>query len=387
MRENRLFFLDGMRGWGALSVYLFHLAIPFFYKGKYPFLDRYFYGTPLQILSDGELAIYLFFILSGFSLSYKFFKSQGDNNYLREAAQYRYFRLLIPVFFAALIPYFLTNFHLMFNTKAYAGAYPITIHIFDLFKYTFVELPFQQFSDHDNYGLIFWTIYIEFTASIFIFSFLALFGTWNLRFFLYFAIMTFQCSLKSSAGLYFLFFFGVLCCDLFCMQPNENHQFYNYLRSKIRIKEKFKKYTPLAAFFLLVYVYNHCAIRHHHVIFDNSRYLFAILLFIFTLNIPSFYNFFSSRLSKFLGRISFSLYLIHFPILCSFSCFLSNSLERQGYSQLVISLVVGCVSSIVIIWFAYIFLLTVEERILLTAKSALKRIARGTSKEAVLASC
>ena len=45
-------------------------------------------------------------------------------------------------------------------------------------------------------------------------------------------------------------------------------------------------------------------------------------------------NFFSNRLSQFLGKISFPLYLIHVPIYCSFSSWLIDYLHGLNLSQL-----------------------------------------------------
>ncbi|MDR3502406.1 MAG: acyltransferase [Legionella sp.] len=368
MEENRLSFLDGMRGWAALAVYLFHLIIPF--RGKFAFTDFYFYQTPLQILLDGELGIFLFFLISGFSLSYKFFNTPmpTSNTYLKEAAQYRYFRLLIPIFFATLIPYFLTKFHLMYNINAYVGAYSKPFSFAEMVKYTFIELPFQLSADSGLFGPIYWTIYLEFTGSFLIFSFLALFGTWNLRFLLYPFILSYLYTLTGIQQLYFLFITGVLICDLFCSLKN------NRSLSERSKPSVLKRTGAIAIACALIYLYYYCVVCKHPIFLSNSRFEFSILLFVIILTNTSIMHALSSKPSQFLGRISFALYLIHFPIFCSLLCFILNFLSQQGYSPINTALIATGLSSLVVFFVAYLFSLSVEEQILIKIKIALKKI-------------
>ena len=364
MSESKLSFLDGMRGWAALAVYLFHLIIPF--RGKFEFTEFYLYKTPLRFFLDGELAIFLFFLISGFSLSYKFFSTQ-NNSYLKEAAQYRYLRLLIPVFFATLIPYFLNKFHLMYNINAYVGAYAKPFSLIEMLKFTFAELPFGLQSNCSLFGAVYWTIYLEFTGSFLIFSFLALFGTWNLRFLLYPLLLSYLYSLTGAQQLYFLFIMGVLLCDLFCIVKN------NRYFSERNISEAMKKTSIIAVVSTLIYFYYHSVMRKHHILLSNQRFEFSILLFVLALITPSMRQFFSSKISQFLGRISFALYLVHFPIFCSLLCFILNFGEQQGYSPFSTALIATSLSSIVAFLLAYAFSLYIEEQILPTVKGALKK--------------
>lgn len=365
MKEERLHVIDGLRGWAALIVYFFHLRLLFYLDGK-NFFDQMLGKTPLQLLLDGEAAIFLFFILSGFSLSYKFFM-QKDSRYLAEAAQYRYFRLFVPVFFALLVPYVLIKCNLMFNFNAYFGAYEKPFSFYDMFRYAFLELPFKYLSDHAMFGPVFWTVYLEFTASLLIFSFLALFGKWKLRFLLYLLLVKFSYSLKGFAGLYFLFLVGVIICDLFCMQKKSaGTRQKNYLPS---LKER--HIWGLLCIALLLFYYYMTVVLGYKLFTHRSKYYFLILLFLASLHIPVLYRFFSSRLSRFLGRISFAVYLIHFPILCSLSCAVSNLMKEQ-YALITSSLAILALTTPVVLYLAYVFTIYIEEGVLVAIKSALK---------------
>ncbi|WP_354264201.1 acyltransferase [Bradyrhizobium sp. GM2.2] len=93
-RLNRLKFLDGLRGWAAVFVLLYHVfceSIPF---------DAEF-GERLQSLLpfSGAIAIFIFFLVSGFSLSYNYLLTADAKAWVRIAGG-RYARLAVPIFFA-----------------------------------------------------------------------------------------------------------------------------------------------------------------------------------------------------------------------------------------------------------------------------------------------
>ncbi|KTD33996.1 acyltransferase family protein [Legionella israelensis] len=366
MKEGRLYVIDGLRGWAALIVYFFHLRGLFYLNDK-NFFDQIFGKTPLQLLVDGEAAIFLFFILSGFSLSYKFFMEK-DNRYLQEAAQYRYFRLVVPVFFALLLPYILITFNLMFNSQAYFGAYEKHFTVYEMFKYSFFELPFKYGASHAVFGPVFWTIYLEFTASLIIFSLLALFGKWNLRFLLYILLIKLTYSMQAFASFYFLFLVGVIICDVFCLQKK-------YANTTKRYVLKEKQMWGVLCLALLILYYYMTVILGYKIFTHRSKYYFLMLLFIASLYLPILGDFFSSRLSRFLGRISFAVYLIHFPILCSFACVISNSIKHQ-YSLFISSFIILLVTTPVVLYVAYLFTVFIEERLLISIKSTLRNIGK-----------
>ena len=96
-RLPRLKFLDGLRGWAAIVVLLFHVfcdALPFDVT----------LGSKLRLFLpfNGAMAIFTFFVVSGFSLSADYL-NRGDLNSWMRITIGRYFRLAIPIFAACLI--------------------------------------------------------------------------------------------------------------------------------------------------------------------------------------------------------------------------------------------------------------------------------------------
>src|SRR4051794_9635365 len=87
-------FLDGFRGWGSVFVVLYHVfgeGIP---------VDVAF-GSRLALLIpfNGQMAVFVFFVVSGFSLSVRFL-AEGDLRSWTRIIAGRYLRLVIPIFAA-----------------------------------------------------------------------------------------------------------------------------------------------------------------------------------------------------------------------------------------------------------------------------------------------
>src|SRR5690242_4690965 len=111
-RTLRVHEIDGVRGWAALSVVVFHLFWELF-GGEVPT----FRSAALRFWLDGPLAVYVFFVLSGDALSWPFFAS-GDARILDRTVVKRYFRLAIPIFYSSLLCFLLMRAGLTFNHQA-----------------------------------------------------------------------------------------------------------------------------------------------------------------------------------------------------------------------------------------------------------------------------
>src|SRR5262245_59292762 len=114
---HRVEFLDGMRGWASLMVVFAHL-LPCFLAITTPM-----YRQPyLTFISDGTLAVYIFFVLSGFALSIRFLQT-GSSRIPVELALRRYPRLTLPIFASCAIAFVLMKLHLFYNVAAAVPAH------------------------------------------------------------------------------------------------------------------------------------------------------------------------------------------------------------------------------------------------------------------------
>lgn len=188
MQSKKIIELEALRGIASIIVLLWHFQLGFF-----PKLSGFFesgkglIGTPLFFIINGSAAVIIFFILSGFVLTYKFYVTQ-DSNYLNKGVEKRYFRLVVPVICSILLSYILFKTHLYFYKQAgdlsgspwlvdfaYAGRGNNFIpNIYDALR-TGLFLAFLK-PANAYYNTVLWTMVYEWWGSISVFLLAALFS-------------------------------------------------------------------------------------------------------------------------------------------------------------------------------------------------------------------
>ena len=101
---EKISYLDGLRGVAAINVLIMHffivLAPALIYTSRMPArmgnFEQYFTATPLGLIGAGNFSVCIFFVLSGYVLTQKYFKTK-DKNIILSSALRRYIRLFIPV--------------------------------------------------------------------------------------------------------------------------------------------------------------------------------------------------------------------------------------------------------------------------------------------------
>lgn len=108
----RLTELDGLRGWAALSVAMFHL-----YWESFGVVHPEIRNLVTGALLNGSFAVSLFFVVSGAALSTPYLNG-GGRAYVLSAAVRRYVRLALPIIFFAVIFYGLARAGLVVSNQA-----------------------------------------------------------------------------------------------------------------------------------------------------------------------------------------------------------------------------------------------------------------------------
>ena len=304
--ENRIHHLDSLRGVAAVMVVLHHSLLC---NNEIPYHDMF-----SQLF--GKSSVLFFFLLSGYVLSRSLSKSKNLTSieiigyYLR-----RLFRIYPAVIISLLVAALAAKFYneetlLKFRNEWVISSMDGALSV-KSFKSYCAEI--LLFSNHLNNPL--WTIRAELVASFLL------------------PILLITLKYLPECEIFFVFIMGVLLW----LGENQKLSFYwvgyqyiftfylgsmlasgSTLLSKITERET-KVMLTLGLLMLLM------AIRRNLDNVSGSLILAAIFAPLIPCNWPALYNLLSIRPLIFLGRISFSIYLLHFPILLTTYQLFQNS--------------------------------------------------------------
>jgi peptidoglycan/LPS O-acetylase OafA/YrhL len=308
---ERLFELDGLRGWASFSVLLFHIFCEIFGT-----LVPAFRGIIPVSIMNGHLAVIVFFVLSGEALSIPYWRSESRGYVLRQIVK-RYPRLTIPVFFSSLVVFLVWKAGLVFSGQAQ----PMVSWLSDL-QFTPTPGNLFDFSFLGVYGLgtwfpynpVLWTMRIEFLGSFVIFGILLFDSVFRIRF-VEFLIVMLAISLVVEPG---------LTCFLFGSILGRLHVFgfFAWCRKTAWIQPI--SWLLLGIALLLcsgaqrAYWFEEAGILHF--VRSSSKFVMAGVAIVFLIHCNfAVTRFFRSGISRFLGKISFPLYLVQFSVLISFT--------------------------------------------------------------------
>ena len=234
VEKPRLQFLESIRGLAALAVVFYHLMLGFWPYMEHPYppppphvrkLFLIWSHSPLSFLYHGSFAVIIFFVLSGFVLTYSFFRSPSHER-VSESALRRYFRLALPVTISVLIAYALMQLHAFHNDQAALLNHSEWLGPWYRFQSSFWAndssgalrqgLYGSFFYTETGYNNVIWTMGIELRGSMLVYAFLALFGRLRNRWILYVAACVALFSAGDvSGGFYLDFLIGVMLCDFY----------------------------------------------------------------------------------------------------------------------------------------------------------------------------
>jgi peptidoglycan/LPS O-acetylase OafA/YrhL len=306
--RQRYLFLDGLRGWGSVTVVFFHVLIEGF-PANATMADRDLWAKVFFL--NGTFAVAVFFIVSGFSLSIGYLERRDWRILLRLGAG-RYLRLVIPIFAICLIVHILLVLGIIPPADQRVELFRTALN-FDptaahLLKFGLFDV-FFAYSSSDTYVPPLWTMPLEFFGSYITLGLLTLFAGARLRII---ASAGLACYFGYRDSWYALFPVGVLFADIFLCEWAHG----------ARCRLAWVLCLPIGVALTMFP-------RSWHVTAYIVAASFITASFIF---MPGTRAFLENRLSRFLGHISFPLYLVHAPIMWAFSLNFIPYLEERGAS-------------------------------------------------------
>ncbi len=285
MEPKKYEYIDSLRGIAILLVILTHSRKTL----------AYLPDIIMQFVIDGQYGVQLFFIVSAYTLTLSFYSRIDEPNRTKNFFIRRFFRIA-PLFYLAIIAYIIVDWTIYNNRNI--GIFEIITNI------TFTNGFFPQYISSIAYGG--WSIATEFC-----FYFLLPFICIKIR------------SLNSSIlfvaiSLLSVNIFNKLLYQVYPVDPT-HFSYFNIISqlpifalgilSYWVINDKQKSIKPITllvvAFTILFYCYFNI---HRHFVYGIS--FFVLLL---TLTLKS-YKVFSNKILSNIGKVSFSMYIIHFPI-------------------------------------------------------------------------
>ena len=335
--------LDSLRGIAALIVVFTHYLGAFLpysafasqghYRQQFPFENLFFY-PPFGLIIAGHFAVCLFFILSGYVLSYNYLGEPRNTKKLLIAILKRPIRLGGVVLFTVILGAYLWYAGFYFN-DAIADISRSKPWFSDLwnggfdFKAFLKNISRSLFSHSELYNKSLWTIQVELYGSILVFLVLLFASHFKYRLVIFaFFIAFFMHSFYQG------FFLGVFIADLVKHKP-------------LKIPTGIKKACELFLFVLFIYFSSYPHYASYEYLVNHTIYSFlpndagfeggypmlaALLFFCFICLNNKIKEYLNLSLFKFLGQISYGVYGVHILVIGSISSWLFLKLYVElGY--------------------------------------------------------
>lgn len=319
--------LETLRGFAALSVLFWHITLGFFPARSGIFAnfpaEKALNGSPIYGLINGSASVVFFFVLSGFVLTRRFFLDGNPTFLLRNSVK-RWPRLALPVTSVVLISFAL--FHL--DLYRFEAAAELTRSPWlSKFAYAY-EVPFKpHFADALNQGLFrtfffgdsyydssLWTMRIEFIGSFIAFGLAAVVGVRSHIMIRLLLVAIVIVLIKANAPLWYVGFpIGVFIASVLPERSNTLPLSASMSGLVIALYLAGYSMTDRGVFHPIVLIFGQI----------QSTYIWtaaAALVIVATLLNERMRALLGNRMGQFVGWISFPLYLVHVPVLCSAGC-------------------------------------------------------------------
>lgn len=384
----RVEFVDGLRGVSVLIVLLWHVIVVFSPAAangvssiSHSSWEVFLFHSPITFFYKGSFAICLFFVLSGFILTLRFFET-GDSSIIYLRALSRYPRLVIPAGFSSLFAALLIKFNLYHIQELsisnganqmldYTNLFKLPVDITHLLKNVLVDACFGNSEFPELYNLVLWTMPIEFLGSIlvFIFSLSAYKNKFNLVNTV--VIAFFFLTVNKRFEIYLLsFLIGATLARFHRFLPRLNSI---QVSSLLLVSLYLGGFSGLSKSYAYLTVLQPLLLRLNLDIDVFIHSIASVILLYLAITSESISSFFSKRFFVYLGFISFPLYLIHQPLINSLSSWIILKGEFTfGYD--LICLISFIILIMVAIPFAHLTKITIDDFAIRWSKAIAKKL-------------
>ncbi len=326
MKHTQLDYINGLKGIGAGIVYLCHFVFAFYY-GMYTLeaadchlpgnLDIVIGQSPLNTLFSGNFAVRLFLVMSGYVLCLGYFKTRDKKRLVSGAAK-RYIRLLPPILVSNVLICLLMMAGAFSNVVVSELTGSPWLAGFNRSEPNLLAAVWEAifgcfFTGENQYNGVLWTIPFLFLGALLVYAVCWLIGDKKWRYVVY-AILGIALLLTDYAGI----FLGFVLCDVVNTQPK--------LMEWVR-KQKWLLWLVFAVGFYLS-SYPSAGAHLEGTIYEIIPIVMvvpfhlvgALMLVAAIVCLEPLQKLFGWKGFVKLGDISYSLYLVHFPVIATLGC-------------------------------------------------------------------
>lgn len=328
----RLTQLEAVRGIASLVVVFHHFALGFVPAIRLRFPDG-IAGTPLFCLINGSAAVTLFFVLSGFVLTRRYFDRGRAGGELAIAAAKRMPRLWVPATASAILAWLVISLDLTWNVEAARSTGSDWLRLYAnagfpaVYRPDFATVMGQSvtlFFHPANPGLVntnLWTMYFELFGSMLCFAIVWLLLAMEAR--RWWPVV--------PAGMTVLALIAVLgAAALPFLLGACLARFYRHGGLSL---------SKIGGIGLMLAGLALCGMDGF--VPENIG---AVIILLAVLACPSLARGLSGRFGNFLGRYSFPVYLVHLTVILSASSFVFVKLNDRGWDEALVLLGTGVVT-------------------------------------------
>ncbi|MBD1363637.1 acyltransferase [Mucilaginibacter sp. ZT4R22] len=337
--------LDSLRGLAALCVFISHCFLMLSRAGTWVEPIK---QSPLGILLNGRAAVMFFFVLSGFVLSLPFINSNRPLK-LTEFYIKRVFRIYPAYLLAIVLAIILKTY--VFQPGGNAGfsgwmtgfwGWPWdAVHRQEIVK-TFLLIG-PNF-DADMIDPVIWSLVVEMKMSLLLPFFIIIVSRGNLLFNLLFFLLVLALIYNHTNGFLGVFYIGVLCAKY--KEPltkaikalNTAWVFALLLLAMFCYNISFEFYTP----------WGDSAHPFAYFWRDYTNAIGGALVMMMALARVRAGNFLQQPVFNFMGDTSYSFYLLHMPLLISFSSLFGQKFQGSAAAIIVLSIILAYALSYVV---------------------------------------
>lgn len=345
MKQTQLEFINGLKGIGAGIVYLCHFVFAFYY-GMYSLeaadchlpgnLDIVIGQSPLNTLFSGNFAVRLFLVMSGYVLCLGYFKTRDKKRLVTSACK-RYIRLLPPILVSNVLICLLMLLGAFRNVTVSELTGSPWLAGFNRCEPNFLDAVLEAvfgcfFVGTNQFNGVLWTIPFLFLGALLVYGVAWLIGDKKWRYVVY-AVIGAAVLLTDYAGI----FFGFVLCDVM------------HTQDALVAWVKKQKWLLWIVFTLGFYLSSYPSAGTH---LDGTIYgiipivmvvpfhlVGSLLLVAAVVCLEPLQKIFGWKPFVKLGNISYSLYLVHFPVIATLGCVLFEVLYGKMSYHLAVLLV------------------------------------------------